>query len=53
MSHRSQLIQQLNSLKLSRMIETLELRLPETQQNQLSYLGLLSSLLTDEIDYLV
>jgi len=50
MSYYAQLKQQLKSLKLSGMIETLELRLLEAQQNQLSYSELLSSMLTDEIE---
>jgi hypothetical protein len=50
MSHHAQLKQQLKSLKLSGMIETLELRLLEAQQNQLSFSELLASLLSDEIE---
>jgi DNA replication protein DnaC len=50
MSHHAQLKQQLKSLKLSGMAQTLELRLLEAQQNQLSYSELLSIMLTDEIE---
>jgi len=50
MSHHAQLKQQLNSLKLSGMVETLELRLLEAQQNQLAYSELLAMLLSDEIE---
>lgn len=46
----SQLKTQLKTLKLSGMIENLDLRLLEAQQNQLSYSEFLSLLLTDEIE---
>jgi DNA replication protein DnaC len=50
MSHHAQLKQQLKTLKLSGIVETLDLRLLEAQQNQLSYSELLSIMLTDEIE---
>jgi DNA replication protein DnaC len=50
MSHHAQLKQQLKRLKLSGIVETLDLRLLEAQQNQLSYSELLSIMLTDEIE---
>ena len=46
----SQLKTQLKTLKLSGMLEQLELRLLEAQQHQLSYSEFLSMLITDEIE---
>jgi len=46
----NQLKIQLKTLKLSGMLDQLELRLLEAQQNQLSYSEFLSLLLTDEIE---
>jgi len=50
MSHTAQLITQLKSLKLSAAADTLEHRIKEAEQNQLSYSELLTMLLTDELD---
>jgi DNA replication protein DnaC len=49
MAINSQLITQLKNLKLSGAAETLELRIMEAQQNQLSYSELLQMILSDEI----
>ena len=46
----NQLKTQLKTLKMSGIIENLDLRLLEAQQNQLSYSEFLSMLLTDEIE---
>jgi DNA replication protein DnaC len=46
----NQLQTQLKTLKLSGMLEDLDLRLLEAQQNQLAYSEFLSMLLTDEIE---
>lgn len=46
----TQLKTQLKTLKLSGMLEQLELRLMEAQQNQLSYSEFLSMLMTDEME---
>lgn len=46
----NQLKTQLKTLKLSGMLDQLDLRLLEAQQNQLSYSEFLSMLLTDEIE---
>jgi len=45
----SELTQQLKNLKLSGAAETLEIRIMEAEQNQLSYSEMLSMLLTDEL----
>ncbi len=50
MSHHAQLNMQLKSLKLSGILENLDLRLTEAQQNQLAYSEFLTMLLTDEIE---
>lgn len=50
MSNRSELVTQLKALKLSGAAETLELRLMEAQQNQLSYTEVLQMILTDELE---
>jgi len=50
MAHTTQLLAQLKSLKLSGAADTLEHRLREGEQNQLSYCEFLAMLLTDEID---
>jgi DNA replication protein DnaC len=49
MANRSELITQLRTLKLSGAAETLEIRLMEAEQNQLSYSELLTMILTDEM----
>ncbi len=49
MSEIAQLKQQLRSLKLSGALETIELRIMEAAQNQLSFAELLSLMLEDEI----
>ena len=49
MSEIAQLKQQLKSLKLSGALETIELRIMESGQNQLSFAELLSLMLEDEI----
>lgn len=49
MSKNSELITQLKALKLSGAAETLELRLMEARQNQLSYSELLGMILIDEM----
>lgn len=46
----TQLKSQLKRLKLSGVIDTLDMRLLESQQNQLDYLAFLSLLLQDEIE---
>ena len=46
----NQLKEHMKRLKLSGMCETIDLRLLEAQQNQLSYSEFLSMLLTDEIE---
>jgi len=50
MTHTTQLATHLKSLKLSGAADTLEHRLREAEQNQLSYSELLAMLLTDEIE---
>ena len=50
MSQTAQLKTQLKSLKLSGMLDNLDLRLLEARQNQLAYSELLSLILTDEIE---
>lgn len=50
MSSFTQLKTQLKTLKLSGVLENLDLRLLEAQQNQLAYSEFLSMLLTDEIE---
>lgn len=50
MSHHAQLKLQLKTLKLSGILENLDLRITEAQQNQLAYSEFLSMLLTDEIE---
>jgi len=50
MSSNAQLPTQLKTLKLSGMLENLDIRLLEAQQNQLSYSEFLAMLLTDEIE---
>lgn len=50
MSQTAQLKTQLKSLKLSGMLDNLDLRLLEAQQNQLAYSEFLSLILTDEIE---
>jgi len=49
MSNHSQLLAQFKNLKLSGAAETLELRIMEAEQNQLSYTELIQLILTDEI----
>ncbi|HKJ81036.1 MAG TPA: IS21-like element helper ATPase IstB [Ignavibacteriaceae bacterium] len=49
MASNSELLKQLKTLKLSGAAETLELRLMEAGQNQLSYSEVLQMILTDEI----
>lgn len=49
MSNHSQLITQFKNLKLSGAAETLELRIMEAEQNQLSYTELLQMILSDEV----
>ena len=46
----NQLKEQLKRLKLSGMLEHIDLRMMESQQNQLSYSEFLSMLVTDEIE---
>jgi len=46
----NQLKEQLKRLKLSGMLEYIDLRILESQQNQLSYSEFLSMLVTDEIE---
>lgn len=46
----NQLKEQLKRLKLSGMLENIDLRMMESQQNQLSYSEFLSMLVTDEIE---
>ena len=46
----NQLKEQLKRLKLSGMVENIDMRVLESQQNQLSYSEFLSMLLTDEIE---
>lgn len=50
MTQYAQLKSQLKALKLSGILETLELRIMETQHNQLAFTELLSMILTDEIE---
>ena len=50
MSQTAQLKTQLKSLKLSGMLDNLDLRLLEARQNQLAYSEFLSLILTDEIE---
>jgi DNA replication protein DnaC len=50
MQHDKELIAQLKTLKLSGILDTLELRMLESQKNQLDYNTFLSLLLQDEID---
>jgi len=50
MSQTAQLKTQLKTLKLSGMLDNLDLRLLEAQQNQLAYSEFLSMILTDEIE---
>lgn len=50
MEHDAQLKIQLNRLKLSGILETLDLRLLESQQNQLDYKSFLSLVLQDELE---
>ena len=45
-----QLRQQLKALKLSGLLETLERRILECQQNQIDYRGFLQMLLQDELE---
>lgn len=50
MSNIAQLKQQLKVLKLSGTLDNLELRLLEASQNQLSFNGFLSMILSDELE---
>jgi DNA replication protein DnaC len=50
MQHDTELISQLRKLKLSGILDTLDLRILESQKNQLDYKSFLSLLLQDEID---
>lgn len=50
MSNYAQLKSQLKALKLSGIVETLELRVMEAQSNQLAFTELLSMILNDEIE---
>ena len=50
MTHYAQLKSQLKALKLSGIVETLELRIMEAQSNQLSVAELLTMILNDEIE---
>jgi len=50
MEHDAQLKIQLNRLKLSGILDTLDLRLLESQQNQLDYKSFLSLVLQDELE---
>jgi DNA replication protein DnaC len=50
MSQTAQLKTQLKTLKLSGMLDNLDLRLLEAQQNQLAYSEFMSMILTDEIE---
>ena len=50
MSQTAQLKTQLKTLKLSGMLDNLDLRLLEAQQNQLAYSEFLSIILADEIE---
>jgi len=50
MSHYAQLRSQLKALKLSGIADTLELRIMEAQNNQLSFSELITMLLNDEIE---
>lgn len=50
MNNHAQLKQQLKTLKLSGLLENLELRLLEAQQNQLTYSEFLSIILSDEME---
>ena len=50
MQHDTELNTQLRKLKLSGMLDTLELRILESQKNQLDYKAFLSLMLQDEID---
>ena len=50
MNAEAQLKMQLKSLKLSGILENLDLRLMEAQQNQLGYSEFLSLTINDEID---
>lgn len=50
MDHHAQLSYQLKRLKLSGILDTIDMRLLESQQNQLDYKSFLSLLLQDEIE---
>jgi DNA replication protein DnaC len=50
MEHDAQLKIQLNRLKLSGILDTLDMRLLESQQNQLDYKSFLSLVLQDELE---
>jgi len=50
MNDKAQLKLQLKSLKLSGVLDNLDLRLMEAQSNQLAYSEFLSLLLTDELE---
>ena len=50
MAHYAQLKSQLKALKLSGLLETIELRIMEAQNNQLAFTELLSMILNDEIE---
>ncbi len=49
MSATAQIKNQLKTLKLSGILDNLELRLLEAQQNQLAYSEFLAAILTDEV----
>ena len=50
MSNLADLKQQLKSLKLSGTLDTLEIRIMEAAQNQLSFTEMLSMILADELE---
>lgn len=50
MKHPTQLISQIKQLKLSAMLDTIEMRIMEAQKNQLDYQSFLSLLLQDELE---
>ena len=50
MTEQSQLMIQIRNLKLSGMLETLDVRLLESDQNDLAYTDFLSMILTDELE---
>ena len=50
MTEQSQLMIQIRNLKLSGMLETLDIRLLEADQNDLAYTDFLSMILTDELE---